>query len=142
MLIIAVFFALNFLHSQTHNNNQNGKVTYHNDPKIDSLIGKIYINNMYKPTIKGYRVQIYSGSVRMDAIKAKQDFLNSFPDEKSYLDYKEPDYRVRVGDYHNKIEVQKIFHALLSDSRFKGVLIVPDDINLPELKTRHNDADQ
>jgi len=42
---------------------------------------------------------------------------------------------VRVGDYRTKLEAQKMYQALLLDNRFKGVLIVPDDINFPDLKS-------
>jgi hypothetical protein len=113
-----------------------GNVTVFKDPRIDTLVARIYYANYPKSTLKGYRVQIYSGSNRSDAIKIKADFLDTYMGETIYFDYKQPYYKIRVGDYRNKMEAQKMYQTLLQDGRFKGVLIVPDEINFPGLKTQ------
>jgi hypothetical protein len=114
-----------------------GQLIIYQVAEVDTLLNRIYYANSPKPTLRGYRVQIYSGSNRVDANKIRADFLETYHGEKIYFDYKQPYYKVRVGDYRNKVEAQKMFQALLIDERFKGVLIVPDDINFPELKTEN-----
>jgi hypothetical protein len=125
--------------SVAQNNLQPEKVNYYltvyKDPILDTFVSRIYYANYPRQIIKGYRVQIYSGSNRVDANKIKSDFLETYMGEKIYFDYKQPYYKVRVGDYRTKVEAQKMYQLLLLDARFKGVLIVPDDINFPELKT-------
>jgi hypothetical protein len=113
----------------------NANLTLYKDPILDTFVSRIYYANYPKQNIKGYRVQIYSGSNRIDANKVKSDFLETYFGEKIYFDYQQPYYKVRVGDYRTKLEAQKMYQLLLSDIRFKGVLIVPDDINFPELKS-------
>ena len=125
--------------SLAQNNLQPEKVninlTVYKDPMLDTFVSRMYFANYPKPIIKGYRVQIYSGSNRVDANKVKSDFLANYMGEKIYFDYKQPYYKVRVGDYRTKLEAQKMYQLLLLDMNFKGVLIVPDDVNFPELKS-------
>ena len=137
-IILAVVFSFQFVISNAQNNSKDtnkGNVTFHQDPAIDTLLSRIYYSNYPKTAIKGYRVQIYSGSNRVDANKVRADFLETNQDDRIYFDYKQPYYKVRVGDYRTKVEAQKMYQTLLLDGRFKGVLIVPDEINFPELKT-------
>lgn len=112
----------------------NGNLTVYKDQMLDTFVSRIYYANYPKQIIKGYRVQIYSGSNRIDANKVKADFLETYLGEKIYFDYKQPYYKVRIGNYRTKLEAQKMYQLLLLDIRFKGVLIVPDDIGFPELK--------
>lgn len=114
--------------------NLNRNLTIYKDPLLDTFINRIYYFNNPDQILKGYRVQIYSGSNRIDANKVKSDFLETYFGEKIYFDYKQPYYKVRVGNYRTKLEAQKMYQLLLLDVRFKGVLIVPDDINFPDLK--------
>ena len=113
----------------------NANLTVYKDPILDTFVSRIYYANYPRQIFRGYRVQIYSGSNRIDANKIKSDFLETYLGEKIYFDYKQPYYKVRVGDYRTKLEAQKMYQMLLLDIRFKGVLIVPDDINFPELKS-------
>jgi hypothetical protein len=113
----------------------NYNLTVYKDPMLDTFVSRIFFTYYPKQIMKGYRVQIYSGSNRIDANKIKSDFLETYMGEKIYFEYKQPYYKVRVGDYRTKVEAQKMYQMLLLDIRFKGVLIVPDDINFPELKS-------
>ena len=115
--------------------NLNRNLTIYKDPVLDTCIKRIYYFNNPNQVLKGYRVQIYSGSNRIDANKVKSDYLETYLGEKIYFDYEQPYYKVRVGDYRTKLEAQKMYQLLLLDARFKGVLIVPDDINFPDLKS-------
>jgi hypothetical protein len=112
-----------------------GKLVIYQTAEVDTLVERTANANTPKSTLKGYRIQIYSGSNRVDANKVRTDFLDTYQGEKIYFDYKQPYYKVRIGDYRNKIEAQKMYQSLLLDPRFNGVLIVPDEINFPELKT-------
>ena len=121
------------VHSQSDSFRLSSGVKVYSDSRIDSLIYRYYKNDDDQPKIQGYRIQIYSGSSHVDAKKAKTDFLQIYESPSVYLIYKQPNYKVRVGDYRNRVEAQKLFHQLLSDGNFKAVLIVPDVINLPDL---------
>ena len=84
-----------------------GAVVVVQDEKITQLseqYRKMSINN---PEFDGYRVQIFfdSGSnSKNKASSIKAEFEGAYPDIKSYLSYKEPYYRVRVGDFRTLTE--------------------------------------
>lgn len=98
---------------------------------VDSLVEKNIIENKLNDGIQGYRIQIFSHSDRKGAIEARTKFLQLFPDVEAYLIYQQPNFRVRVGDYRNKLEAHAMYKKMLSE--FQQVIIVPDKIKLPKL---------
>ncbi len=85
----------------------NGLVEIVKDEKIDQLIDQYRKMSLNNPEIDGYRVQIFfdSGSnSKNKAISIKGEFDLGNPETKSYLSYKEPYYRVRVGNFRTLSE--------------------------------------
>ena len=81
--------------------------------------------------IRGYRIQIYFGGERRQASRVKARFLKQYPEREAYTLYQRPSFKVRVGNFRNKLEAQKLYHQL--DQRFQTVFIVPTRIEYPEL---------
>lgn len=84
-----------------------GKVEIVQDGLLSQLTEKYHKMNLNNPEIDGYRVQIFfdSGSnSKNSASNIKGKFESVYTEIKSYLSYKEPYYRVRVGDFRTLIE--------------------------------------
>jgi hypothetical protein len=84
-----------------------GKVEVVQDDKMVQLTEQYRKMSLNNPEIDGYRVQIFfdSGSnSKNKAASVKSNFETSYPGVKSYLSYKEPYYRVRVGNFRTLIE--------------------------------------
>lgn len=84
-----------------------GKVEIVQDERISQLTDKYKKMSLSNPEIDGYRVQIFfdSGSNSKNlAASIKSGFEVVYPEIKSYLSYKEPYYRVRVGDFRSLTE--------------------------------------
>lgn len=84
-----------------------GKVEIVQDEKISQLADQYRKMSLSNPEIDGYRVQVFfdSGSnSKNSAANIKTGFETVYPEIKSYLSYKEPYYRVRVGDFRTLIE--------------------------------------
>ena len=79
----------------------------------------------------GYRIQLFTGADRNNAIAIRSKFMIDFPAEQIYLIYQQPYFKLRVGDYRNLIEAQSMYTQL--QKQFGQILIVPDKINLPKL---------
>ncbi|MBS1530702.1 MAG: SPOR domain-containing protein [Bacteroidetes bacterium] len=109
-----------------------GKVEVVKDPRIDTLIAKRAELNksVGLGQMMGFRVQLYSGSVRKDAYNIQARFQQDFPDIRSYVTYTEPNFRVRAGDFRTRMEAEK-FQDQLKKS-YEGIFIVTDKINLPQ----------
>jgi hypothetical protein len=121
-----------------------GQLAINQDTALDTLITRhilanknlFKVNNHYG--MEGYRIQIYASSnrnAREESNKARAEFINLFPDIVSYPLYAEPGYfKVRVGDFRNKIEATKLFQIISKE--FPGAYIVPDVINFPDLNIK------
>ncbi|MDR0982728.1 MAG: hypothetical protein LBM07_05750 [Culturomica sp.] len=59
-------------------------------------------------TINGYRIQIFSGSsydyTLEDVTAVKDEFSQYFPNVPVYLDYFDPDFKIRVGNFKTRLE--------------------------------------
>ena len=102
------------------------------DKRVNELLLKhVLINKARKEKIKGYRVQIHFGPERAKAQEIKTKFTTQYPDIPAYLDYYQPYYKIRVGDFKTKLEAYKLLQDITGD--FAGAFIVNDDIELPKV---------
>ncbi|MEK6614693.1 MAG: SPOR domain-containing protein [Bacteroidota bacterium] len=102
------------------------------DKRVNELVLKhILINESKKGKMKGYRVQIHFGTEKAKAIDVKSKFMTQYNNVPSYLDYHQPYFKIRVGDFRTKSEAYKLLQEISGD--FTGAFIVSDDIELPPL---------
>ncbi|PSR04919.1 MAG: hypothetical protein BRD49_05220 [Bacteroidetes bacterium SW_10_40_5] len=104
---------------------------YYKSLSLDTLVENTLETNKKESTYSGYRIQIYSNPSREEAKKIKSKFLKEYPHIRAYLIYKQPYFKVRIGDFRNRIEAQKLYHDLVD--KFSSVFLVPDKINFPDL---------
>lgn len=65
--------------------------------------------------IEGFRVQLFSGGgnkAREEALEVKGKVLSNWPDEKVYVEYSAPFWRVRVGSFRHKHEALPLMKKL------------------------------
>ena len=63
----------------------------------------------------------------------KKDFELNFSDLTAYVTFREPYYRVRVGDYRTRLEANKLLKAIRKS--YQDAWIIQDKISLPLLMT-------
>lgn len=92
-----------------------GKVNLIQDVRIQELLKTDELINSKNPGFLGYRIQIFSGrsTDREKAFEIKNEFKEIFPDERVYVVYKAPDFRVTVGNFRSKIESIELNKACL-----------------------------
>lgn len=93
--------------------------------KRQQLIQK-YRDRMKNSTRKGFRIQVFSGNQRAQAMKIRTEILSLYPDTRVYLIYKQPTFRVRVGDFLTREEARDWLYDL--QKTYKAAFIVPDNI--------------
>ncbi|MBK9291597.1 MAG: SPOR domain-containing protein [Bacteroidetes bacterium] len=87
---------------------QQGNVRVSAPPQLDTLL-KISRNNPQLQPIEGFRIQIFmeSGNAAVDRAQAAMArFQEFFPNDRTYLSFGQPYYRVRVGDYRTRLEAE------------------------------------
>lgn len=117
-----------------------GKVTIHQDPKIDALLGVVHQQTMDdgEPKVlksKGYRVQVYAGNgsrvARDEANEIAKQVQQTFPEMTVYTFFRSPRWLCRVGDYRSVEEADAAMRQLKNIGKFKEVSIVREQINIP-----------
>ncbi len=92
--------------------------------KVDDVLDSINRFNITRKFIEGYTIQIYSGQNREEAMNAKKKMtevgLNGS------LEYTQPKFRVRFGNYYSRLEAQKDLVRLKSS--FPNAILVPEKI--------------
>lgn len=95
---------------------------------LDSVINYSARMNYAQATLEGFRVQIYSGSgvtSKDEAMLAQQKFITMYPNERVYVIYNAPFWRVRIGDYRSRSEALPMLVKLRGT--FAGSYIVRDN---------------
>jgi hypothetical protein len=133
LFVYIILFTVHFTFGQTVTTyNSDSTVVISRDAKFDELLKRQKEQNLITQTMHGYRIQIYFGANRQKANDIKSDFNTRYPDVQSYLSYQQPNFKVRIGDYRNRLEAQKFLKDI--EGLFPTSFIVPDEVRLPPLK--------
>ena len=118
-----------------------GKISLSQDDKLYKMIGA-YADVNKREGIKGYRIQIFSGSgqnARSTMQTVSQQFLKNFPDfdpAQVYPEYKTPYFKLCVGDFRSRGEANAFYHKIrelypdsyVVNSKIKFPKLTPDDL--------------
>lgn len=113
---------------------QSGKVHIYKDSRLDVVVDAQRLVSEKDNTFKGYRVQIFMQSGKQayeEAKKVETDFIASYPDIPVYIDFAQPYYRVRVGDFRTNIEAESLQQKI--KEFFPEAFVTTDNINQPKL---------
>lgn len=99
-----------------------GEVRLQQDAAINNLLKWHIHMNEKKKTFTGYRIQIYSANSYGRSIEQlktmRNQFEETFQDIPAYLKYFDPDFKIRVGNFHSRLEsipalyrIRKIYPA-------------------------------
>lgn len=96
--------------------------------KLNLILDTIATRNRNIRFAQGFRVQIYSGASREEANRARDRSYARFPDVVPHIVYTQPTFRVKVGDFLDRLEAQRVYAGLINE--FPNALIVPDRIEI------------
>ncbi len=118
-------------------------VVIHKDPRIDWLVKKqASVNAAFRKaagrTMRGYRLLIINTNSRDEAIDAKTKIYTHFPDQKAYLIYQSPFFKLKAGNYQTRDEAKR-YQSLMNIIFPKGVFIVNDTIEVKPEKDTEGD---
>lgn len=143
-LLIILFVSFSSIaQSQFYDSTRTG-IVVNKDPRLDVLSDKQAEINKRSKVLqgsgfkRGYRIQVANTQNRDEANNVKAEMLRRFPDQKAYMLYQSPNFRVRIGNFSTQREAEtlKKMIALLYPNR--GIYIVSD---LIEYKISADDDD-
>lgn len=85
-----------------------------NTSNFDALCNKYDQFTKVVEEAPGYRFQIMYSATREETNAAKIKFYQNFPTIHAYIDYEQPYYKLRVGDFKNKLQLTKNFNLITS----------------------------
>lgn len=102
-------------------NAQEGIISIQQDNKIDKLLKERKHLLTIGELKTHFSIQVISGELET-ARKTLKEFKNKFSELKSNIVYEEPNYKVRVGEFRNRLDADR---ALLEISEeFKGAFVL------------------
>jgi len=111
-----------------------GQVVVNAPGQLTNLMSKhIAANKLNTGKLQGFCIQICfeSGSnSRERAEKYRMQFLSKYPKCGAYLTFKEPNFRVRVGDFRTRSEARGFREKILAE--FPQSFVVKDEVRYPK----------
>jgi hypothetical protein len=111
-----------------------GSVIVNKDPRLDLLAAKQAEINKKAAILNraghypGFRIQVANTQNRDEANTIKAEMLRRFPDQKTYLLYQAPYFRVRVGNFLSIKEGGSLRKMIIALYPNKGIFFVRDTI--------------
>jgi hypothetical protein len=99
---------------------------YSVNKKLDAVLDSIDRINLQRNFIDGFTIQVYSGLKREDALNTKKELTSTLPDLQSEVQYSQPNFRVKVGKYFNRLDAQKDYVEV--KRYFPTAIIIPDKV--------------
>jgi hypothetical protein len=100
----------------------------HLKAELDAISAMIVQENAKPRTEQGYTIQIYSGASREEATLALGKVRVSYPEIESSLTYFQPDFKVKVGQFTDRILAYETFEKLRVE--FVDALLIPEKIKI------------
>lgn len=113
---------------------QQGSVQIIADERVDLLIDKHKYLNRHQPVLDGWRIQIFfeaGVNSKRKATDAQQRFKSLYSNTEAYLSFKEPYYRVRVGDFRTRLEAEGFLQKIKAD--YPNAFAVSEKVYPPPL---------
>lgn len=108
-------------------------IIVHKDPRLDIFTEKqAYVNKVStrmssSGMVRGYRLQVLTTKSREDAFKTKAMLMQNFPDQKTYVLYQSPSFKVRIGNFVKRGDASN-FKEILTSFYTEPVYIVDDRV--------------
>jgi hypothetical protein len=94
--------------------------------EISSLLNRYDEFNKKRDITEGYRIQITYSDIREDIYKSKSALYHQFPDVGSYVEYEQPYFKLRLGDFATRLEAT--YYLQQTIALYPGAFIVKDKI--------------
>ncbi len=111
-----------------------GKVILYGDKGVESVVARHVAFNENVKGFPGYRIQIFFESGNYSKNKAfgeKGKFISRYPEISAYVIFQEPYYKVRVGNFRNKLEAEAFKQRI--KEQWPECYIIKDDIDMPAI---------
>ncbi|HEY4652597.1 MAG TPA: sporulation protein [Pontibacter sp.] len=100
----------------------------HVNLKVAALMDTVASVNKNIKYAQGYRILAYNGSERQTVMNLRKSIARRVPEVKDYLTYNQPNFRLKLGDFFNRVEAQQVLNQI--SDLIPNAQIVQDQINI------------
>lgn len=100
----------------------------HVNKRLDAILDTIAMHNKSIKFTNGFRIQIYVGNDRKAADDAKIYTYQKYPEIFPYLSYQQPIYKVKIGDFLNRMDAERYFSDI--KELYPSAMILPDRVEI------------
>ena len=100
----------------------------HVNKKLDAILDTIAMRNKSVKFTNGFRIQIYVGNDRKSADDAKIYTYQKYPEIFPYLSYQQPIYKVKIGDFLNRMDAERYYSDI--KDLYPSAMILPDRVEI------------
>ena len=100
----------------------------HVNKKLDAILDTIAMRNKSVKFTNGFRIQIYVGNDRKAADDAKIYTYQKYPEIFPYLSYQQPIYKVKIGDFLNRMDAERYYSDI--KDLYPSAMILPDRVEI------------
>ncbi len=119
---------------------QDNKYYIDQDMRLEQYRERHVVVNQAIKELPGWRVQVFTGSVRTNAFGVYNSLATAFPDMRSDIDYVMPNYKVLLGNFLDKEEAE-MFCRRVREEQFPGAFLVQQMISVPDFELIQDDAE-
>jgi hypothetical protein len=125
--VLKTGFDLNF-------SSKDGVVNVVGDSRLNSLTEYLGTPQAGQNAVKmaGYRLQIFYDQEKNNVNQKRADYLARYKGQPAYINYKAPNFRLRIGDFRTRLQAENYMNEIKVD--WPDAIIVEDDIELPSLE--------
>ena len=102
--------------------------TEHNNQQVAVLMDTLAAVNKNIKYAQGFRILAYTGTDKNTVMNIRRSIINRMPDERDYLTYKQPTYRLKIGDYLSRVEAQQALQQIRDI--VPNAMIMAEQINI------------
>lgn len=102
--------------------------THHVNAQVAVLMDTVANVNKNIRYAQGFRILAYTGSERQAVMELRKSIIGRIPEEKDYLTYQQPNFRLKIGDFFSRIEAQQVLNQI--QDLIPNAQIVPDQITI------------
>ena len=106
---------------------QDGYVIVHRDQKVDQLLQLYSQHHNSFSEKEGFRIQILASTMSDKAYATESDFKYKYG-QNTYLTFKSPYFKLRVGDFTDRLEAYRFLQQI--KSKYPGAFLVTEMVKL------------
>jgi hypothetical protein len=95
---------------------------------VNAVMDLFIQKNQSIENLPGYRIQIYNGNSRDKMNYLQQKFKIAYPEIETYLVYQAPYFKLRAGDFTERVEANKFLVTIRKD--YPSAFLVTEEVKI------------